>query len=365
MSDAVTFERDGRTYNVFGLAERATSINGASADMDTIIADRVTSANAALQRWEGPHAGTFVEQANAVLAKMASLKLALWVASARLSSFPAPFNPTSYLAGYYDRVHAGAQVAPARPVGRGSAGAEPDKLRRYVTVASGQDPRFTTLANTVTLDGITATVTFPRSLNAAERRRYQEAGVPHHEIATAQVEQTQPVRPAELITLPDVAALVRPLVADSASVSEFTTGVAIAFENADQRLLDLLATYPALASYIVAGFTPGRVSGESSLAIVLAYFDDFDIAAHGGDPDGKISTSDLEAIRNDLSLPEYVRDAAGHLLDSPTLLQMAAGWDELLDRDGITTFVEMNQTVRTIDQHFVRFDTAAKGGEPD
>lgn len=345
MAEPVIFDKDGRTYKVFGLTERAGSISKASAEMDTIITERVKSAKAALKHWEGPHAGTFVEQANAVLAKMASLKLALWGASARLSSFPAPLNPSVGTVRYYDGVYAGARVAPVRPTGPGRAGAEPDKLRQYVTVASGQDGRFASLAGTVTLDGVTATVTSRRAPDAPE--------------------ETQPVRPAELITLPDVASLVRPLVADSASVSEFTTGVATAFEKADQRLLDLLATYPALAVYIVPGLAPGRVSGESSLAIALAYFDKFDTAAHGGEPDGNISTSDLEAIRNDLSLPEYVRDAAGHLLDSPTLLHMAAGGGEFLTRDGITTFVEMNRTVRTIDQHFVRFDIAAKGGEPD
>jgi hypothetical protein len=35
------------------------------------------------------------------------------------------------------------------------------------------------------------------------------------------VEETKPVRPTDLITLPNVASLVRPLVADSALVSEF------------------------------------------------------------------------------------------------------------------------------------------------
>jgi hypothetical protein len=260
MSGPAIFQKDGRTYKVFGLTERAAAISKVSAEMDTIISDRMKAAKAALEHWGGPHAGTFVDQVNAVLAKMAALKLASWEASARLSSFPVPLSLS--VDPYYDRVYAGARVAPARPVGTDSVGAEPGKLRQYVKVASGQDERFATLARTVTLDGVSATVAFPRALNAAEIHRYLEAGVPRFVIGDLQAQETQ-------------------------------------------------------------------------------------------------------TVRNDLSLPPYVRDAAAHLLDSPTLVRLAAGGGKHLTRDGIRTFVEMNQTVRTVDQHFALFDTAAKGGKPD
>jgi hypothetical protein len=152
--------------------------------------------------------------------------------------------------------------------------------------------------------------------------------------------------------------------------------VAIAFENADQRLLDLLAEYPGLAGFVVEGMGDGRVSGESSLAIVMAWFSTFDTADEGGDADGLVSRGDLEAAAADESLPEHVRAAAAYLLANPVLFGLAetvnepgdvrgARGDGLLSTDDVTTFLAFNAALRTVGQGFEAFDTAAEGGDPD
>ncbi|MGH8908063.1 MAG: hypothetical protein ACRD0K_16495 [Egibacteraceae bacterium] len=156
------------------------------------------------------------------------------------------------------------------------------------------------------------------------------------------------------------------------ALRELDRSAAQALSTTDTALFDALTqarmAMPLAASedvYRRAVQVLAAVSGESSLAILLAHFDRFDIAAEGGGLDGRISQADLEAIRDDGSLPQDMRDAARHLLDSPTLRKLATGGGAYLTREGITALIDMNRRLRTVDQHFPLLDTAAKGGDPD
>lgn len=334
--------------------------------MDSLIADRVAAAEAALAEWRGQHGSVFAEQANAVLGRMASLKLALHAAARTCAAFPETAGGDVGTARYADSVHSGARVQP--PGDTVTSSARPPQLDAYVSTANGQDGRFAGLAATVTLDGVTAEVSFQRPLTTAERQRHLDAGVPPQIVAAETATQTEPVDPAELITLPDVATLVPPLRAVSADLNEFTTAVAQAFLAADQGLLDLLADHPGLAGYLVAGGPPGSMSGEAALAIVAAYLADFDTAAEGGDPDGDVSRADLEAAAADESLPQHLRDAAQHLVDSPHLFALTAAvgdTGDVVDVEGIATFLALNTQLRVVEDHFGALDIAHEGVDPD
>jgi hypothetical protein len=57
-----------RTYFVHGLESRAEAIRGATRRIVEATSTRVTAAQAAIREWRGPHAATFVERVNHVLA---------------------------------------------------------------------------------------------------------------------------------------------------------------------------------------------------------------------------------------------------------------------------------------------------------
>ncbi len=366
MGDVVIYTTGGRTYRVTGLAARGQAITSASTEMDALISDRVTAAEAALAEWRGRHGTVFAEQANAVLGRMASLKLALHAAARTCAAFPAAAGGDVGASRYADSVHVGARVQP--PADVVSSSADPAELQSYVSTASGQDGRFSGLAATVTLDGVSAEVSFQRPLTAGERQDRLDAGVPPQILAGETATQTEPVDPAELITLPDVDALVPPLRAVSADLNEFTTAVGQAFLAADQGLLALLADHPGLAGYLVAGGPEGWMSGEAALAIVSAYLAEFDTAAEGGDPDGDVSRDDLEAAAADTSLPQHLRDAAQHLLDSPHLFSLAAAvgdTGDVVDAEGIATFLALNSQLRVVQDNFAALDVAHEGGDAD
>jgi hypothetical protein len=379
VSDVVTFAEDGRTYRVAGLQAKAEAIGRAAQEMDTLIEDRVRAAGRALEEWQGAHAATFVEDGNGVLSQMASLRVKLWHASRMLSAFPEAPTASIGTMRYVDAIYMGARLDP--PSANGAASAVPGDLRAYMTVSSGQDCRFASLADAVNLDGVTAEVSYERALTPGERQRQIDAGATPAEADEMTTTHTEPVADLEaLIPLPSPRPMVPALVAASRALGEFASAVAIAFENADRPLLDLLADYPGLAGFIVAGMGDGRVSGESSLAILLAYFAEFDTAAHGGDADGIVSLEDLEAVTGRTGLPEHVRAAARYLLDNPTLFGLAetmhdswdpngadilGGGDGRISEEDIRAFLELNAHLRTLEQDFDTFDTAAHGGDAD
>ncbi|HEY3141447.1 MAG TPA: hypothetical protein VGJ86_09965 [Acidimicrobiales bacterium] len=376
MSDVVIFTQAGRTYRVMGLQAKARAISGASQEMDTLIRDRVQAASSALADWRGRHATHFGEDANSVLSKMAGLKISLWHASNVLSAFPD--SPYGGLDGMYfvDGVYYGARII-APPDDQTTASAVPAHLRGYSTSALGQDERFATLAAIVNLDGVTAEVSYERALTSGERQRRLDQGADPRFLDEETATQTDRVGDvSRLIPLPSPRADVPPLVTESRATSEFASAVAFAFEHSDQRLLDLLAVYPDLAGFIVDGLADGRVSGESSLAILLAWFSTFDTAAHGGNGDDRISREDLEAILRRGDLPPYVTAAARYLLANPVLWGLAENvesyvdplgrrGDGLLSANDIRSFLEFNVNLRIIQQNFDAYDTADDGGRPD
>jgi hypothetical protein len=221
MADEVVYTEADRTYRVRGLRAKARSIFGASQELDGMIADRLSAGRKALEHWRGPHAVTYANDLNAVLAKLATLKLTLWQAQTTLERFP---EAGSWNAGRYgEEIAASARVDV--PIEPGTVSAETDELRRYTTVASGQDERFFTLAGTVDLDGVAAEVT--------------------REVRSGTDVQTQPVDVRTLITLPRPQDQIRPLVVASAELNTFTCAVAVAIDGADDAALALLARDPS------------------------------------------------------------------------------------------------------------------------
>jgi uncharacterized protein YukE len=221
MTDDVTYTEGDRTYRVRGLQAKARSIFEASHELDEMIADRLSAGRKALEHWRGPHAVTYANELNGVLAKMATLKVTLWQAQTTLERFP---EAGSWNAGRYgEEIAAGARVdAPIEP---GTVSAETDQLRRYATTAAGQDERFYTLANTVDLDGVSAEVT--------------------REVRSGTAVETQPVDVRTLITLPTPRDQVPALMSASSELTIFTRTVATAIDHADHGTLALLARYPA------------------------------------------------------------------------------------------------------------------------
>jgi hypothetical protein len=210
--------------------------------MDSLIGERITAAETALEHWRGAHAQTFVEEVNAVLAKMASLKVSLWTASATLSSFPDAQGPSWGRVRYADEITMGARVDV--PVEPGTASADTSQLRSYTTTAAGQDERFASLAATVNLEGVTADVTVQRPLTPAERQRALDAGEHPPDLDVTTVPQTDPVDPATLITLPTPGDDVPALTAASTTLVQFTLAVATAFDRGDTAMLARLAGDP-------------------------------------------------------------------------------------------------------------------------
>jgi hypothetical protein len=210
--------------------------------MDTLIERRIAAARSALGRWRGPHAGTFGEELNGVLSKMASLKVMLSRAHNTLASFPEKPAASWARVRQDDEVYLGARVEVT--VDPGTVSAQTSELRAYTTEASGQDGRFATLAGVVNLDGISATVTYQRPLNPAERQRRLDAGADPRELGEETVGQTEPVDPGTLITLPAPNGEASAIVSASGDLNAFTLAVAAAIDTADAPALALLARDP-------------------------------------------------------------------------------------------------------------------------
>jgi hypothetical protein len=242
VADEVSFTRDGRTYRVRGLQAKARSIANGSSELDGMLGDRVGAAQTALALWRGRHSVIFAEEANVVLGKVASLRVALLQASNTLANFPGSGSSWGS-ARYQDEVYMGARVDV--PVEPGTASANTTNLRSYSTTAAGQDERFASLAALVNLEGVTAEVTYERPLNDAERRLALDSWENPAILDGVTTPQTDPVDPHTLITLPRPQDQVGALVAASTSLNQYTLAVAAAFDNADSGMLAILAQDPA------------------------------------------------------------------------------------------------------------------------
>ena len=363
-----------RDYRVYGLQGLAEEIRGAGRRVSEATTTRLDAARAALDGWHGAHAAAFVERANAVLSAMVTFQLDVEEAASACSSFPgdAVRNP-SFVDGY---AYQGARLYHQDQPGTSSA--EPAKLRAYSTASAEQAGALTAAAGAVTIGGLTADVATLRGLTADERQEHRANGVPNFEIQEIRVWTDHvPVAVGEVFGLPDLGGQATTLVSDSDGLADWVTAVAFAFEKHDDGLLQLLLDHPEIAGYFADGISPdGRMTGEAALALVLANMGMFDVAARGGNPDGVVGLSDLEAIADNPNVPAHLRDAARYLLDNRLLLSMASNVDSLtayeiepddarLTAGGLGLFLQFNHSLNAVALDFDRLDTAAHGGNTD
>jgi hypothetical protein len=364
-----------RDYRVYGLQGRAEEIRGVGRRVSEATTTRLDAARAALDGWHGAHAAAFVERANAVLSAMVTFQLTVEEAASACSSFPgdAVRNP-SFVDGY---AYQGARLYHSEDQ-PGTSSAEPARLRAYATASAEQAGVFGVAAGAVTIDGLSADVATLRPLTADERQEHRDNGVPNFDIQEIRVWTDHvPVAVSEVFGLPDLDGEAATLVSDSDGLADWVTAVAFAFEKHDDGLLQLLLDHPEIAGYFADGISPdGRMTGEAALALVLANLGMFDVAAGGGDPDGVVGLSDLEAIAGNPNIPAHLRDAARYLLDNRLLLSMASNIDSTLPYEiepddarltagGLGLFLQLNHSLTTVALDFDRFDTAAHGGDPD
>jgi hypothetical protein len=374
MADVAVKQVGDREYRVFGLQALGEEIRGAGRQLSESTGTRHDAAVAALVDWRGRHAAAFVERVNLVLSGMVSLQLEVERAAARCRAFPGEPAGSSSTVDQY--AYMGARVYGSNDPGTSSA--TPSALRDYAAAATDQAGHLSGAAAKVTTDGLTADVMERRSLTSQERQDRLDQGMSDYEVDQITVwGERQPAAVTEVFGLPDLSGQATGLKSDSDDLSEWVTAVAFAFEKADDGLLQLLLDHPEIAGYFADGLLPdGRMTGEASLALILANLGLFDTAGGRGDPDGVVGLSDLEAIANDPSVPAHLRDAAQYLLSNRLLLSMASlinddqpfeiePDDARLTADGISTFLQFNHSLNAVALNFDSLDTAAHGGDPD
>ena len=344
IEEAVEFVDGVRTYRVYGLGEKVQVIGTAVFELDAIIGDRIDIANKVLAAWQGRHAVTFAEELNEVLAKMTQLRSRMRRAGRVLSAFPDVPGALPGMLGFFEEVLDGivdrafSPTPAARvqvPAASATASAIPGDLHEYALSASGQDERLSSLANTVNLDGVTADVSVERSLNAAERQRLIDAGAPPAMVGaetTIDIEAIGGYDLARLVALPDPQPLVSSLIAASFDLNTFVSGVALAFEQADQALLDLMADHPEQAAWIADLLIDGRIGSAASLALIL---DPVSTSSH-------VLGLQLEAVRASGLAPS----AYAGLLEQYWLTVAAeragldlSGWDPRLGADAMLPYL--------------------------
>ncbi len=374
MTSTTTIQEPGRTLRIYGLLERADEIAAAAAEVARIIGDRRLEAMAALSAWRGRHAQTFATEADGVLGCFVALQLALEHAIASCRALPAQPSGGIGAARHGDALFMGASVPPPPP-STNVVRASPSSLRRYVTTASEQDWRLTALARRSTVAGLQADQTTDRPLSSDERAAHLGAGVPVAEVAMLTVPVTTPVPVQSVFDLPDLSEVANRAVARSDALSDWTSAVATALEEADATTLGLLLDHPELAG-ILAGTDPGAMSADLALAVVLASIDELDRAAGRGGADGFVGRRDLEAVLDDPTRSPALRGAAGYLLANPVLLSQLSlvrqpvafdpGAEDVgFDAEDVRLFIELNATLRVVVGRFAELDTAHEGGQPD
>ncbi|HEY8545623.1 MAG TPA: hypothetical protein VIL36_11270 [Acidimicrobiales bacterium] len=379
MPDVREWENGAATVRVYGLDAKGAALAGAQFELESLLADGVVAANVSLATWRGRHAEVFVEEAGRVLRRLFGVTQAVADAKRTVMSWPArPGRPPS------DEENA---AAPRLSVPDGVAGvssAEPVRLDGFRSWCEQVGERVPALAGAVNLVGVAATRTGPVSWweRAFDPRRF----LPELDVGSRAVDdpvpaeagddlgpvgwETTPVDPGRYVELPDVAGRVAGLVGSAADLGAWVGGVALAFREADERLLALIDAHPDLADELFAGFDAGgRMSGASALVVVLAWFDEFD-----RDRDGKIAWGDVVAMTSATQVPAYVRRAARYLEANPAVFALAETVDDRMDhsRDvvgeggdrrlsaaDVATFLAFNDRLAVVEQHFAEIDTAA------
>lgn len=356
MGDVTRYTEGDREYAITGLEAKAEAVRGAARGLDEQLAALRTAMVTALAELRGPHSVHAAEHHNRAADAVFGLYQSLSLTATALSTFPAGIPPTSAIGDAYAQQRAGTHVPV--PDGDGTVSAVPADLRAYADVATDQAGRYATAASTVDHDGLSAEVTYGRSLTADERQHRIDAGADPASLATATVPVTEPYPVRDLVPLhapTDQAAEAR---AQVEAAAELLLAVADAFERADQTQLDLLASDPELAAYLVPGLRPDHMAGDTVLAVLLAHLDEI------SDGDGKVDLDELYAAAEGDDLPPEARAAAQYLLDNPTLLSLVDsggyGHDQSdiptgvvdvgieLTADDIRGHLEANENLRTL-----------------
>jgi len=372
MGDVVRYTEGDREYSVYGLTAKGNSIRAASQGVNDSIGAWKEAADRALAEWRGPHSATMAAQHNEAVSAAFNVYTQLSIAASRCATFPAGFTPSSTVGSGFAAMHDGATVT--APAADGSVGAETTLLRSYATTVAASGELLPTRAATVDYDGLRAEVSYPRPLSEGERQQRIDGGADPAAVDQARVGVTEPHPVSELITLVAPTDDAQAGVARSAEVAEFTRAVAGALDDADATRLELLASHPELAAFLVPGGQPDVIAGDTALAVLQAHFATLDTADEGGDPDDKVSRDDLEAAAGDEGLPPELRAAAQYLLDNPTLYGLVDTGDDGsgpvaadgdITRSDLDEFLVANAHLRALRDHVDELDVADEGGDPD
>jgi hypothetical protein len=329
MGDVTRYTDGGREYAITGLETKAEAIRGATRNLDGKLAALRTAMGTALEGFRGPHSVHAAERHNAAADAVFDLYQSLSMTAMYVSAFPSSVAPSSYLGDAYARQRSGTHVPV--PDGGGTVSAVPKDLRAYATAATEQGGTYAGLARTVSYDGLSAEVTYQRGLTADERQRRIEDGAPAASLRDATVPVTEPYPVRELIAIAPPTDQADAARKQGEVAAELVTAVAGAFERADQTQLDLLASNPELAAYLVPGMSSDHMAGDTVLAVLLAHLD----AISGGD--GEVDLDELYDAAEDDALPPEARAAAQYLLDNPTLLSLVDSGRYGLDYSDIRT----------------------------
>lgn len=357
MGDVTRYTEGNREYAITGLEAKADAVRGAARSVDEKLDALRTAIVTALDEFRGPHSAHAAERHNEAADAAFSLYQSLSLTATYLSAFPGSIPPSSYIGDAYAAQRAGTQVAV--PDGDGAVSAVPADLRGYADVATAQGGTFAGLAQTVSYDGLRAEVTYPRGLTPDERQTRIDDGADPTTLDGVTVPVTEPYPVRDLISISPPSDQASTARTKAEAAAELVLAVADAFEQADETTLDLLASNPELAAYLVPGLAPDHMAGDTVLAVLLAHLDEIS----GGD--GEIDQNDLIDAAEDGDLPELAQAAAQYLLDNPTLLTLLAtgstgtgdgnGIAPILDQGGIslseediTIYLEANEHLRTL-----------------
>ena len=368
------------TVRIAGLDAKETSLGTIRFELEGIVADGVSAAATAVEGWRGGHAETFAEEVNPLLRRLARLVQRVGHGQRAVAAWPeSPArDPLEEQA-----VNSAEVEVPASP---GSAAAQPVALDMVAAWCVSVRERVPSLTAGVGLEDVTAEVTWEQTALVTREQPVFEFPQPglivgeQPRSASVLLEPdpvlvTETRDPALYIAVPDVSDLATVIVEAADHIGTFASGVALAFRREDERLLDLIMSRPDLADELLAWWQDGEIGSESSLVILLAYFDVFD-SALTGDEDGIISMEDLVAIGDSREVPAYVRDAAAYLVANPALFTLIEtvndatqppsldvtgeySGDGRMSRDDVELFLEFNDHLTVLDENYAAFDNAA------